>query len=319
MRLKLITKDNLRDFEELLPDVFMNMKELLGVACIDESGEEDIILGTSVVFPKEEEDTLELQWMYVEPEHRRKGVGSFMLEGIRNMAAAAGLRLIDVVFCGEGTEEEESDEWTSDPANEPEDRWDDEEMVREDEYTDAEILKRFLLENGFLTMLEYPIYSFMLSDVIDSGYVREHQKNKDSKVLEAYDGVSWGELSRTMRGSVREKVIQAGFTDLTYLCSPDISFVCIRGDEAVGCLLATDNPAERMITVMLFINFSQDPICSAKLITVTGNRILSRYPEDYRVSFIAMNENTLKLLGTILDGEDRIYPDGYTVRGILGV
>ena len=68
---------------------------------------------------------------------------------------------------------------------------------------------------------------------------------------------------------------------------------------------------------MLFINFSQDPVCSAKLIAVTGDQVLKRYPEDYRVSFIAMNENTLKLLSTILDGSERIILDGYTVRGIL--
>ena len=84
----------------------------------------------------------------------------------------------------------------------------------------------------------------------------------------------------------------------------------------MGCLLASDNPAKRMITVTLFINFSQDPVCSAKLIAVSGDRILGRYPEDYRISFIAMNDSTLKLLGTILNGSDKILLDGYTVRGI---
>ena len=93
--------------------------------------------------------------------------------------------------------------------------------------------------------------------------------------------------------------------------------MCVKGEEIVGCLLATDNPAEKMITVMLFLTFIQDPVCSAKLIAVTGDRILNRYPEDYRVSFVSMNENTLKLLSTILDSEDRIRLDGYTVRGIL--
>ncbi|MBR3538500.1 MAG: GNAT family N-acetyltransferase [Eubacterium sp.] len=324
LRLKLITNDNIKDFEEILPEAFSERKELLGVACIDETGEEDVILGASVVFPNEEEDVLELQWMYVQPQYRRRGAGSRMLQGIRDMAKAAGLKLIDVCFWEEDTEEDEGDTWSFDPAEEPDDRWEDTEESREDtgesredEYSEVRNLKDFLLEKGFLTMREYPIYSFFLSDVNASDYVRGHQKNKDSKALEAYDGVSWGKLSKSMRESVREKVIKEGFTDLTYLSSPEISFVCVKEGEIVGCLLSTVNPAEKLITVMLFISFTQDPICSAKLIAVTGEEILNRYPEDYRVAFIALNENTLKLLGTILDGRDRIRSEGYTIRGIL--
>ena len=317
MRLKLITNENSRDVEDMLPDVFITRKELLGVACIDETDEEDTVLGISVVYPNEEEDVLEIQWMYVPPEHRRKGVGSFMLHGIRDMAKAAGLSLVDVCFWGEDTKEEEPDTWTLDPAMIDDDRWDESVDVPEKEYTEVGILKQFLLEKDFLTRLEHPIYSFRLSDVMASDYVRDHQKNKDSKVMEVYEGVSWAELSNSMKESVREQVIDAGFTDFTYLSNPDISFVCVKEGKIVGCLLAADNPEETTITVMLFINFSQDPICSAKLIAVAGERILSRYPEDYRVSFVAMNENTLKLLSTILDGGERITLDGYTVRGIL--
>ncbi|MCR4656830.1 MAG: GNAT family N-acetyltransferase [Lachnospiraceae bacterium] len=317
MRLKLITKDNLRDVQDMLPDVFTDRKELLGTVCIDETGEEDMVLGISVVFPNEEEGVLEIQWMYVQPEHRRKGAGSCMLNGIRDMAKAAGLKLIDVCFWGEDTEKEEADTWTVDPATENDDRWDESGDIPESEYTETGILKHFLLERGFLTRSEYPIYSFMLKDILTSDYVRGHQKNKNSKVMEAYEGISWGDLSTSMKESVRENVIQAGFTDFTFLSSPDISFVCVKDEKIVGCLLASDNPAEKMITVMLLINFTQDPVCPAKLIAVTGDRILSRYPEDYRVSFIAMNENTLKLLSTILDDRDRIILDGYTVRGIM--
>ena len=317
LRLKLITNDNIKDFEEILPEAFSERKELLGVACIEETEEEDLVLGASVVFPNEEEDVLELHWMYVHPEYRRRGAGSRMLQGIRDMAKAAGLKLIDVCFWEEDTEEDEGDTWSFDPAEEPDDRWEDTGESREDEYSEVRNLKDFLLEKGFLTMREYPIYSFFLSDVNASDYVRGHQKNKDSKALEAYDGVSWGKLSKSMRESVREKVIKEGFTDLTYLSSPEISFVCVKEGEIVGCLLSTVNPAEKLITVMLFINFTQDPICSAKLIAVSGEEILNRYPEDYRVAFIALNENTLKLLGTILGDREKLRSGGYTTRGIL--
>ncbi len=315
MRLKMITSDNSRDYNELLPDAFTEREELLGVACIDETEGEDTILGTSVVFPNEDADTMEIQWLYVLPEHRGKGAGSLLLQGIRDMARAAGLRLVDVCFWGEDTEEE-TDQWTLDPADEPDDRQDGATGILEDEYTDAWLFKRFLLEYEFLTAREYPIYSFRLSDVINSDYVRDHQKSKDNKALEAYEGISFRDLPMTMRESLRGMVIQAGFTDLTYLSSPDISFVCVRDGKIVGCLLASDNPAELMITVMLLINFSQDPVCVAKLIAFSGDRIIGRYPEDYRVSFIAANESTLKLLGIILDGRDRLLLDGYTVRGI---
>ena len=51
----------------------------------------------------------------------------------------------------------------------------------------------------------------------------------------------------------------------------------------------------------------------------SGDRILGSYPEDYKISFIAMNESTLKLLKTILDGGEKVSLDGYTVRGILEI
>ena len=96
MRLKLITKDNISDFEDTLPDAFSERKEILGVACIEETEEEDLVLGASVVFPNEEEDVLELHWMYVHPEYRRRGAGSRMLQGIRDMAKAAGVNYPDL-------------------------------------------------------------------------------------------------------------------------------------------------------------------------------------------------------------------------------
>ena len=317
MRLKLITNDNARDYEELLPDVFMSGKELLGVACIDETDEEDVIMGASVVLPKEEEEILEILWMYVKPEHRRRGAGSRMLNGIREMGRAAGLKLVDVCFWGEDTEEEESDEWITDPAAEDTSRWDEE--GQEEKLTETGILKSFLLEEGFLTLQEAPIYSFRLSDITASDYVKEHQKNKDNKVMDAYESVAWRDVPQSVRETVREKITQSGFRDFTGLCSPEISFVCYKGKEIAGCILITDDPSERMITVMLLISFSPDPICIAKLIAVSGDRILGSYPEDYKVSFIAMNDSTLKLLGTILDGKDKVRLDGYTVRGILEI
>ena len=93
MRLKLITNDNERDFDELLPDVFMGRNELLGVACIEEAEEEDL--------------------------------------------------------------------WTLDPSMEEDDRLEDAENNRDNTPSGTWILKQFLLERGFLTRLESPIYSFL--------------------------------------------------------------------------------------------------------------------------------------------------------------
>ena len=61
---------------------------------------------------------------------------------------------------GEDTEEEESDDWTFDPAEEPDDRWDASDDSGEDENTEIGILKQFLQAKEFLTMSEYPICSF---------------------------------------------------------------------------------------------------------------------------------------------------------------
>jgi len=315
MRLKLITNDNVRDYEDFLPDVFTTGKELLGVACIDETEDEDIIMGVSVVFPNETAETLEILWMYVQPEQRRRGAGSLMLDGIREMAREAGLTLVDVCFWGEDTEEEEADEWLTDPAEEDMLRID--EGDHEENPSEIGILKSFLLDAGFLTMADAPVYSFRISDVTSSDYVREHQKNKDSKLMNAYECKSWAEVPKSVREEVRAKIIQAGFRDLTPLCVASISFVCFKGGEIAGCILVTDDPSESRITIMLLVSFSPDPICTAKLIAISGDGIIERYPEDYRISFVSMNENTMKLLETILGSGNRISLDGYTVRGIL--
>ena len=315
MRLKMITNENARDFDELLPDYFMEERELLGVACIDEGEEEDFIMGASVVQPREEDDTLEILWMYVKPECRRQGAGARMLHGIREMAVAAGLQLLDVCFWGGDTGEDLSDDWVIDPAEEEITRREAEDPA--EELDEIGILRAFLLEEGFLTMSEAPIYTFRLSDVLTSDYVRDHQKNKDNKVMEAYECMTWDDAPAAVREAAREKIMEAGFRDHTGLCAPGLSFICRKGREIEGCILTTDDPAEQRITVMLLISFSGDPICTAKLIAVSGDRILESYPEDYRISFVAMNEMTLKLLNTILGGSEKVLLEGYTVRGIL--
>ena len=294
MYLKLLTEQNVKEYAFVLPDALVNRPEFLGVVCLEEDGE---ALGTAVVLPRDEEEILEIQWLYVLPEHRRTGAGSLMLEGIRDMAKKASLSLIEVYS------------WETDISGEEPD---------EEELTGDRIIKRFLLENEFVTMREYPIYSFLVSDLEAADLIKTHAA-ANRKAEGGYDCVPFTLLSAEDVREFGSLILENGFTDYTGICTENISFACFREDQPAGCLLATDDPDEQQITVMLVMNFTSDPLCTMELAAAAGKLALAEYPREYRIAFVAVREDIVMLLESRMNMKDRVKRIGHTVRGVSGV
>lgn len=366
MYLRLLTDQNIKNYEFLFPEALRTRPRTLGVICLSD---EETALGAALVLPKDEESTLEIQWLYVLPEYREKGAGTLMLQGILDMARAGGLTLLDAYFWGDdpdaldlpGSDDPEEDEswpmeeepdseekalteddepaasveeeseswpvaddederpelWFLDPAFEETIRPEEDEGFSPEKLSDAEILEHFLLKNGFLMMPEYPIYSLTISDIITSDFVKAHGNSIHRKGLSGYEIVSFDILSKEDLVDVQRLIVKKGFKDFTELCTEKISFVCFRGDTPAGCILCSDDPDEKTITIMLLINFTTDPLCAAKLIASAGGFVMKNYQEEYRITFAAVNEGAVKLLKSFLGDQKECAPEGYTLRAVL--
>ena len=311
MYLKLITDDNAFMFSGFIPEAFLNMKGLLGVVCLDDE-DNDATMGIALVEPTE--DTLNIRWFYVLPEFRRMGVGSLMLQGISEMAEAGSLSAAEVYYHSnvrDSDEETLEKKYPDLPERELLSAW--------NELSENSGIDLFLQENGYVVMRQNPIKSFMISDIISSDYVAKHNKNKDKKELKLYEGISFEEISPSEEKTVISHLKAQGYPDYTPFCRRDISFICKKGDSVKGCILITDDPDERTLTIMVLLNFMTDPLCAAKLIVVAGDKALKLFPSDYKISFVAANDNTTKLVGMILDDTDILKTTGYTTHAVFEV
>ncbi|MCR5403598.1 MAG: GNAT family N-acetyltransferase [Butyrivibrio sp.] len=333
MYLKLLTGDNAFIYSSMIPDAFLRREELLGVVCLDE---EDTPQGIAVVEPRDEDKCLNIQWLYVLPTCRRGGVGSLLLEGISEIAEAAGLETVDIYYWTAEQDESESleeEEVGEDPAEEDTGllSYEFDSFIDCDELSDRESLDywntgresifidAFLMENGFVILRENQIYSFYLSDILTSEYVSRHNKNKDNDQLKAYTGISFDGISSEDEIYVVSQLKKQGFPDYTPFCRRDISFICKKDENPAGCILITDNPDERTLTVMALQNFGTDPVCAAKLIVLAGSRVLEELPSDYKVSFVLANEGVQKFWGTILDDMSKLKMTGVTSHAVFEV
>lgn len=311
MYLQLLTDSNVFRYSQFIPEAFLYRKELLGVVCLDDE-DDDALLGVAVAEPTE--DILNIQWFYVLPEYRRMGAGSLMMQGLSEMAEAAHLSAVDVYYHSDvmDPKEELLEEKYPDATERELFRiWED---SRENEGIDT-----FLLDNGFVVMRENPVMTFSLTDIISSDYVAKHNKNKDKKELKTYEGISFEDITPEDEEFVRSRLKSRGYPDYTPFCRRDISFICKKAGTVIGCMLVTDDPDEETLTIMILLSFTQDNLCAAKLIIVAGDRVLKLFPPDYRISFVAANDNIFKLVGTILDEPDIVKTTGYTTHAVFEV
>ena len=311
MYLKLISNHNVYQYSQFIPEAFLSVEEILGVICLDDEGS-DTLLGIALVQP--EDDMLNIKWFYVLPEYRRMGAGSLMLEGLREMAQAAHLGAVDVYYYSETLDTDEEPLEKDNPDLSERELFDAWNTLRENEGIDT-----FLLENGFVVMRQNEIRSFVLSDIASSDYVARHNKNKDNKELKAFECISFEDISPSDEELVISRLISQGYPDYTKFCRRDISFICKKGETLKGCILITDNPDEKTLTIMVLVSFMPDPLCAAKLIVVAGDKVQQLFPTDYRISFVAANDSILKLVGTILDDTDILRTTGYATHAVFEV
>ncbi len=133
MNLIKMTAQNAGLFAEIPPEVFADNDLFLGVGCLDDDGEP---IGAAIL--DADEDRLVISSIYVDEAQRRKGAGSLLLAGIREMAAAAGLSSVEAYF-------------------------------KEEEYED------FFLQNGYLVFQGDPLFRFSVSELLKGLNVQDIQ------------------------------------------------------------------------------------------------------------------------------------------------
>ncbi len=131
MHITKLTAENADLFTEFADGVLLDNPLLMGVGCVDE---EDEPIGATIL--DTDGNGLVIRSIMVEPSFRRKGAGTLMLEGAKEMARNAGLDIMDAFF--------------TDEKSEP-----------------------FFLASGFFVAREYPIFSLKREDLIGSKMLKK--------------------------------------------------------------------------------------------------------------------------------------------------
>lgn len=106
MKITLVTKNSPEEYLNYIPEKYSDNEMLLGVACLDDSGD---LLGVAVIEPGDEK--IKLLWIYVLPEYRECGVGRLLMKGVNDMARAAGAKTIEAFLIAEKVPTEKIPNW----------------------------------------------------------------------------------------------------------------------------------------------------------------------------------------------------------------
>lgn len=281
MYLTMLTSQNVHLYGKFVPPAYRDDPRLLGVVCQDEDND-DYILGSAVV--ELSENSLILRHIYVVPTERRKGAASLMMQGIRDMCDAAEIKLLETWF------------------------WDE---VDRDEVLEA--LEWFLLDNGFINVVEYPIYSCKLSDLLNSPYLA---KAKPLKGFSDYDCISFDRITANQERAVKNMIKKRGYPDYVPFCRRDMSFISMRDGEIAGCILSSDDEEARVLNIVLLRNFTKDNVCAVKLLATLKRVVSDTLPMDYSISFVWAGVDITDLMAKVLHGDDKYNLLGHTVHGI---
>ena len=220
MNITKITKDNALSFTDLSEESLAEADTLVGVGCVDDNGDP---IGAALV--DSDGERLLISSIRVNEDSRRKGAGSLLLDGIEEMAAAAGLDSVDAYF----TEPEAED---------------------------------FYLSNGYLVLQSYPVYQISYMDFIRAKEVRTAASKYQNcvKLKDLRPQVRRGLTALLNKLGFVSKLSQYDQNLSFVLVKPDdhpVAFVLVSYREDDLCLVIenlinteTDNPANIMQLLM---------------------------------------------------------------------
>ena len=277
MILEIISNENAKDYVEFLPDFFYKAELMLGIVCLDE--ETDTPVGFTMLTLKEE--SLLIEYIYVIKEYRRRGVGTMMLDGVGEMAEAAGIDTIEVYY---------------------------------DALLDSEdIPGEFLLENGFLISEAGELMEFDSADLLYSDYVKNLRYPKE---LDVYDCIPIGRISESQGRRLKKRLEMYGGSDFLPFSNSNMSFLCVKSGEEKGCILCSYDEYTNMITIMELIVFSNDPMCTAKLLIALGRYVANKFSHKPCAMFLKTQEFKVALAEKLLGDESKLKSAGVLLQGV---
>jgi hypothetical protein len=204
-----------------------------------------------------------------------------MLSGAGEMAEAAGINTLEIYFNA---------------------LWGNEDIPEE-----------FLLENGFLICAERELVEFASKDLIYSDYVKHIHFPKE---LDAYKCIPLGQLSKTQEVQLKRLLDKHHGSDFLPFSNRDMSFLCEKGGEEKGCILCGFDEDNSMITLMELTDFSDDPMCVAKLLITLGHYVVDNFQEETHARFLKAEELKVALAEKLLGDESKLKVAGSLLHGV---
>ncbi len=329
MYLKMLTAENAATYGHLVPDAYLSNPDLLGVVCLDEDLWDQAV-GSAVV--EVGASSMILRYLFVIPSARRSGVGTMLMEGIRDMCAAADIHQIETWIWEEfdtdfgeeiadGAEEAEKEpedekeepEGETVPEAEIDDADEDEEDEDEEEGDDSEELELFLLQQGFVNLREHPIYSYRLRSLLESPYL---SKLKPVKGFEDYTSRAFDGITDRQKQFVRQQILKKGYADYIPYCRKDLSYIAMKDDKITGCILTADDPERQVLAILLLRNFTKDQACVVRLLAALKKGVSEALSQDYTIAFLWSGQDITGMMEKVLGGEENYNLLGYTAHGI---
>lgn len=277
MRISIVTEENEGIYRDYLPDPFFSASLKLGIVCLEEGSDSPI--GFTML--KMEEDDLLIEQIFVEEASRHKGAGSMMLRGACEIARASGLDRVELYYNSLDGK--------------------------------RELPEGFFLANGFLIASEGRIFSFYVSDMFSSDYVKTLRNTKQA---DDYNCTAIRDLPARKKEMLKEKLHKHDRLSSFAYCREDISFLCEKGDEEMACILCGYDEDNDVMTIMSLVAFSNDPLCVAGLLGFLGNHVASNFDDNVMVVFREAGEYKKRLAVKLLNDEGMLRTAGSVLHGV---
>lgn len=225
-----------------------------------------------------EDSTLFLDYIYVDPAYRKKGVASDILKGMQKEVAPMGCHRMEVYY------ESSSDE-----------------------------LDAFFNAMGFATVVDEKTYKIPASDFLASDFF---QKIKDKKASNSV--VSMDKLNDRQKKLLYNELVRTGFdvealSEGRY--DPTRSFVVYDKDGVEAKAVLYSDLERDVLTIILMVNMSNDPIALTELLISLRDTIDTLDISKLTISFLTVDEGMDKIVRK-LAGDEASITEGNIVIGL---
>ena len=272
MRLTAIGKENISAFRHLFGG-FDHSSSILCVGAIEEES------AAGVAAFSDMGDSLFLDYIYVAPEFRRRGIATALINETVSELIPLGLAALHV--------------------NYPE---------------KADDIHKFILADGFRIFRDGKAFRVRVKDLIESRAARKLLSGALRHRVSEVSALNIME-KKTLKKHLRDSDLDPGLTDD---CSYEWELSLVTMDKKSGmpagivlCKLSKDT-----IVLSYLINFSDDPMMLLDILIALRDRIVKKGLSGLDLLFLTMNDDMVKLPEKLLESKELLIEEGNVISGI---